>query len=260
MNVYIVPYKLGSESAKTLARSLGARLSSGHRRFIKDRSFIINWGNSEDDLLFNAMARRSNTILNKPANVLLAADKIATFKTFTDYNVPTVEWTTDRGIAQRWVDENGYVYARRYSRSSQGKGIEVITMEDNLPYVELYTKAVPKSYEFRVHVFKGKIIDFAKKRKRNDVEVNPYIKNFDNGWVFCRDGEILPDIVRQASIKACVSLGLDFCALDVLYRERENKVYVLEANTAPGIEGTTLTKYVEAFKGEMEWKISQLYR
>ena len=48
---------------------------------------------------------------------------------------------------------------------------------------------------------------------------------------------------RNAAIKA---LGLDFGAVDIIYNEAEDQHYVLEVNTAPGLEGTTLQKYTEA--------------
>ena len=41
-------------------------------------------------------------------------------------------------------------------------------------------------------------------------------------------------------------LGLDFGAVDIIYNKQEDKWYVLEVNTAPGIYGTTLDKYVNA--------------
>lgn len=254
MNVYIVPYNLSSESAKTLANLLGARLSSGTKRFIKDKSFIINWGNSDPDIFINAAARGSNSILNKPSCVALASNKIETFKAFTKHNVPTVPWTTDRNKVREWLDETGYVYARLLASASQGRGIQIVTMEDDVPYAELYTKAIPKAYEYRVHVFKNGVIDYTRKRRRDGVEANLYIKNAENGWVFCREGVYLPDKVKLAALKACSALGLDFCALDILYKESEDIAYVLEANTAPGLEGTTLNKYYEILKREIEWK------
>jgi len=252
MKVYIVPYNLSSESAHQLSNRLGAKLSSGQKRFIKNKSFIINWGNSDPEILDNVLTKQRNIILNKPNSVALASNKIETFKCFSNYDVPTVEWTTDRDKATEWLDENGYVYARLYSRSSQGKGIQIITIEDSMPSASLYTKAITKAHEYRVHVFKGRILDYTKKRKRTDVEVNLYIKNFEHGWVFCRDNVSLPDKVESAALQACRALGLDFCALDILYREKENRVFVLEANTAPGLEGTTLDKYYQALKGVIE--------
>jgi len=64
--------------------------------------------------------------------------------------------------------------------------------------------------------------------------------------VFCRDG-IAPCTVRNSiSIAAVDALCLDFGAVDIIYNEHEDKYYVLEVNSAPGLEGTTLEKYVEA--------------
>ena len=253
MNVFIVPYTMGSESARVLAERLNARLSTGEKRFIKDKTLVINWGNSSLDV-DNVLHSYRNKLLNHPNSVGLAANKIKTFHIFELNDVPTVEWTTKRDIALGWIDENGYVYARTNPHSSQGEGISVVTIEDTLPNAPLYTKAVPKAYEYRVHIFKGEVIDFTRKRRRTDTEVNPYIKNFNKGWVFCREGVELPDTVRDAALKANKALRLDFCALDILYRQVDDEAYVLEANTAIGIEGTTLDKYVECFKKEMQWE------
>ena len=59
-------------------------------------------------------------------------------------------------------------------------------------------------------------------------------------------GVYASDHVRAQSVAAVRSLGLDFGAVDVV--ERQNKAYVLEVNTAPGLVGTTLEKYVDAIR------------
>jgi D-alanine-D-alanine ligase-like ATP-grasp enzyme len=41
---------------------------------------------------------------------------------------------------------------------------------------------------------------------------------------------------------------LDFGAVDVIYNRAQDKAYVLEVNTAPGLEGSTLDNYVEAIQ------------
>ena len=41
-------------------------------------------------------------------------------------------------------------------------------------------------------------------------------------------------------------LGLDFGAVDIGHRLQDNKFFVFEINTAPGIEGSTLDKYAKA--------------
>ena len=55
----------------------------------------------------------------------------------------------------------------------------------------------------------------------------------------------------QTSQSAFVS-NLDFGAVDLIWNEHENKCYVLEVNSAPGIEGTTLQQYVTAFAKDIK--------
>src|SRR5690606_11134577 len=246
MKTFIVPYKLYSKSAKNLARNLNIKLSSGKKKFIKGKNLIINWGNSSLDLLINVKVKPNNIILNNPENVRIASNKIKAFNKLKEYNISTVPWTTSRDEALSWIDENNYIYARTLINSSQGRGIKIVTIEDECPNVELYTKALPKTHEYRVHIFNNKVIDYTKKRKRSLQEANPYIKNYENGWVFCRQDVTLPIPVEQIALTASRALGLDFCALDILFKERDNAAFILEANTAPGLEGTTLEKYCRA--------------
>lgn len=239
---FIVPYNMGSESAKLLANSLNIKRSRGEKRF-RWWSKLVNWGSS------SFVPRGHNIqVLNDPQSVALASNKLLTFKQLALYAVPTVEWTTDRAKAISWVDENTIVYARHKLNASGGEGIEIVTYDQAMPYAPLYTKGFNKTHEYRVHVFQGRVLDFTKKKRRDGTESNPLIKNSRNGWVFCRDGVALPLKVKTASIVAQKALGLDFCAIDILYKESEDKARVLEVNTAPGIEGTTLNKYSEAIK------------
>lgn len=240
--LYVVPYNLGSESAKKLAQGLGCLRSNGGKKFRWDTT-VINWGNSQVNLRGHRIK-----VLNKPEAIAIASNKLSTFRTLQMYGVPTVEWTTDRVKASDWLDENTIVYARHKLSSSSGDGIEIVKFEDNIPYAPLYTKGFNKSHEYRVHIANGRVIDFTKKKHRSGVETNPLIKNMANGWVFCRDGVALPGAVRAASLAAVQAIGLDFGAVDILYREREDVARILEINTAPGLEGTTLEKYKEELR------------
>src|SRR3990167_1821861 len=117
----------------------------------------------------------------------------------------------------------------------------------------LYTKHLRHKQEFRIHIFKNKIIDMTEKRKVSGYNnVNNWIRSHKNGWVFCRDDLAVPICVTEEAIKACQTLRLDFGAVDICYREKENRAYVLEVNTAPGLEGTTLENYEKAFFTEMD--------
>jgi glutathione synthase/RimK-type ligase-like ATP-grasp enzyme len=246
MRLYVAPYKLGSESGKLLARSLGALRTEGNKSY-RHPSTFINWGNSS----LSVSGRGVRRVLNRPAGVAIASNKLKAFNVLSTYGVPILEYTTDITKAKAWVESDGVVYGRSILNGSQGVGIKIITGDDySFPMCPLYTRAVIGKgvQEFRVHVAGGKVIDFTRKRRRSgeDVQADNYVRNYDNGWVFCRQDEALPDMVQVASLMAVKALGLDFGACDILFKD--NKVYILEVNTAPGIEGSTLEKYINFFQ------------
>jgi len=241
--LYIAPYKMGSESAKALAERLDVNRISGEKR-IRFKNVIINWGKDyiKPDLTLQ--------IINRPAAVADAKNKRSTLEILSTENISCLEFTKDKDVALQWLNEDHVVYARRTLTGQSGQGIIILTADDTyaIPSAPLYTKGITKTHEYRVHVAFGKVIDFSKKRRRNETEASPYIKNLDNGWVFCRDDVKLPYPVLTSSLGAVAALGLDFGAVDILYKQSDNKAYVLEVNTAPGLEGTTLDRYVDAFQ------------
>lgn len=50
----------------------------------------------------------------------------------------------------------------------------------------------------------------------------------------------------KLAVKAC---GLDFGAVDIIWNNHYQKAYVLEINTAPGLEGSSVDNYRKAFEG-----------
>jgi glutathione synthase/RimK-type ligase-like ATP-grasp enzyme len=253
MRLKLLPYKRGSRSAKALAQGLNIKriVSPGYRQ--RRREQILNWGACQPS------QRLTGTVLNNPVSVARASNKMLALRTFTTEGVPTVEHTIDADVAVRWLRDGFRVMARHLLNSHSGRGIKVHrpddrdwTGQDTVDYIRgapLYTKYFKKDAEFRVHVVRGQVIDFARKKRRDGMSENPahepLIRNHANGWVFCRQGVELPPTVGDAAIKAVATLGLDFGAVDVCIKGE--KVAVLEVNTAPGLEGTTLQRYVEAF-------------
>lgn len=240
--ILIAPYKIGSESAKSLGRGLSALRTKATKRLKRD-VILVNWGRS--DLVVRGQPMR---VLNKPINVGLATNKLKTFERLTARGIQTVPWTIDRNVAKRWSDLGATVYARTILNGHSGAGIILTHPGDRLGFAPLYTKGILKAHEYRVHVFQNEVLDFSKKKRRNDATNNDFIRNLSNGWVFCREGVALPDKVRTIALNALSAIGLDFGAIDILYKERENNAYVLEINTSPGLQGTTLNRYVNKFK------------
>lgn len=238
---------MGSESARDLAHSLGVkRLRENTRYKPKGSTLVINWGTSHSSL-------SAPNWLNKPSAVSKAANKLSAFQVFKQAGISIPDFTTDKTKAQTWLDSGHKVVERHKLNGTNGIGINIIKPDENdLTNAPLYVKYQKKDKEYRVHVFKNSIIDLTEKRKKVGFqgEANPYIRNLDNGWVYCRDSIYASDALKNEAIKAVQALGLDFGAVDII--EKAGKVYVLEVNCAPGIQGTTLNKYVDAIKSHRQ--------
>jgi hypothetical protein len=215
---------------------------------------VVNWGRTNLPSLTPALT------VNAPENVACAVNKIDSFRLFSHNDIPTVEWTTDPAVAGDWLLNNpeAIVLSRGSVTSRGGNGIRIYNHMDRLgdrwihgPRAPLYTLYAKRKHEYRVHVFKDKVIDAQQKKRRTGAERTPetsMIRSYDNGWVFCRGGVTVPNCVKEASIAAVRALGLDFGGVDVGYNEHYDRAYVYEVNSAPGIEGTTIENYANAIK------------
>lgn len=251
----VLPYKIASLSAKKLAQGLSSLLNLRVRRVRHDglyrpkrRSLVINYGSG----LTPTWLQRARAVLNVPSFCAGGGNKLVAFRRFREAGLSIPDFTASYDEAMAWMGEGATVVCRTLLNAHSGRGIVLSSNESAKPLVRapLYVKYKKKRKEFRVHVFKENVIDICEKRKlrleRRPELFDGYIRNRINGWVFCRDGVVPPGDLAQLAIGACRSLNLDFGAVDIIWNERENKCYLLEVNTAPGLEGTTLTKYVNA--------------
>lgn len=253
--MFLYQYKAGSRSALALATALGAKRIKlkGSKFKPNPRKTIINWGASEIPKEYLACS-----VLNQPSQVAMAANKLKAFECMLEAGVSVPEFSTDaEEVAvdnyDRKAGKTAWVARQKLSGHS-GEGIVLIDGgSDEIPEAKLYVKYIPKKEEFRVHVFDGNVIDVQRKARSTavpDDKVNWQVRNHSNGFIFARnEGAEPPKGVKEESIKAVEALGLDFGAVDVVYNEKQEKAYVLEVNTAPGLEGTTLDNYVEALHG-----------
>lgn len=241
-------YKLATALKPETDRKVLIIRSDSPRFKPRNKDVIVNWGNSYlaewDEFIYTAP-------MNDCQYVQTAVNKLETFQALQDKcNIPT--WTTDWETAYGWWQERKPIVARHTLTGFGGDGIVLYTEDDDqfdeARFAKLYVQYKKKKKEFRVHVFKGEIIDVTQKKKRKDFEgeVNTKIRNYGNGWVYCREDIVEPNDLREQAIRAVQSLGLDFGAVDAIYNEKENKSYVLEVNTAPGLEGTTIEAYKNA--------------
>jgi hypothetical protein len=140
------------------------------------------------------------------------------------------------------------VFARTLINGTNGRGIIEFEAQETPPEAPVYTAYVPKRSEFRVHVFAGKTVDIQQKRKKRgyESERDTRIRNVQNGYVYCRDGIVAPEGIGELAVAAVKACAYQYGAVDIIYNERQNKCFVLEVNSRPGLMGTTLDKYAEA--------------
>lgn len=215
---------------------------------LRASSFLVNWGcgNSYVD-----------PHLNSTNSVSIAVDKARTFNALfsrMDARVSVPQFASNDTLPlykEGEINDTDNIWLARHSLTgSGGQDITVVRPGDVWPAAPLYVKYIPKLVEFRVHVFR--ILNdvellVRQKLRESDAEQTRdqrLIRNRDNGWVFglVRD-EGGANLAAREAIKAIGALGLDFGAVDVIIGRDDGKAYVLEVNTAPGLEAPATVEF-----------------
>lgn len=105
-----------------------------------------------------------------------------------------------------------------------------------------FTKFIPSRTEYRIWVYWRRHLGTYEKVKVRNVrwksDTTHFGRGHKNGYAFQLVAPV-PDRVRPAielAIRSIAALKLDFGAVDVL-EGNDRRMYVLEVNTAPGVEG-----------------------
>jgi hypothetical protein len=178
-------------------------------------------------------------------------DKVEQFRSFKEHSVSAPAFTTNRNEIGELGSKT--VFARTLINSTSGRGIVEFDVETtpNPPQAPLYTAYIPKKAEYRVHVFNGQVIDVQQKKKKRDFAEDTrdtHIRNVSNGYVYTRNGVVPPTGINELACAAVAAVGYQYGAVDIIYNEKRDKLYVLEVNSRPGLMGTTVDKYVEALE------------
>ena len=253
--VRVLPYKMGSRSATRLARSLGVLkvYNEPDRSRFRGRydDFMINWG-----LSHKPVHLQRAKFINHPSNVALSVDKRKTLQRLHERDVSALEYTTDRQTAIDWYYCGQTVVVRTSATSHSGYGI--VLMDPNatmtpqdMPHAPLYTKYVKKNREYRVHVFPHLGTNFVQQKRRSydvpDDEVDWHIRNYSNGFIFaCNSLQSIPNDLVSEATKAVSALELDFGCVDILWNGYQDKLYVIEVNSACGLEGDSTLEFYKS--------------
>lgn len=247
----ILPYRAGSQGARALAAALNTRclrLVGSTWRPRRDDT-VINWGNADPPDLAPARVLNGRGIRD-------ASNKLRFFRRLADQGESAIApafWERMEDIP----DDAFPVVCRTVLAGHSGEGIHIANTRADLVRAPLYTRYVKKQEEYRVHVGIERrpdgneffIIDVQQKKRRQEhAEPNWQVRNHANGFIYAREGVEPPVCVLDVAKRALACSDLDFGAVDVIYNARENRAYVLEINTAPGITGTTVERYADYFR------------
>lgn len=207
---------------------------------VEPGSTIICWGATlsemDDVRVLNSMNRSMNKF--EEVNKLQAAG-VATIKAVKSNSSPT------------YMRSLGYIPRSKYHQG----GLDLLGMEEER--YDYWTVKLNFVKEFRVHSFAGKSIRAGQKVLRDGFHVvseaewhpntetlaHPWVRGWDGGWKLSyKDFRSTPEM-RDLAHRAVSAMGLVFGAVDMGQTE-DGKLYVLEVNTAPGIEGGTIDCYV----------------
>jgi len=246
----VLPYKQGSRSARALADALGGKvLRLENSTFTaKPDDVVVNWGNSKTD---------REGLVNRGYDIKGASNKLTFFQMLgrKDPDIIPKFWLHRGDIPAKAYP----VVCRTVLEGHSGAGIVIADSPEELVPAQLYVKYVKKQDEYRVHIGRGRgshaayttiaVQKKARRRETPESEVNWRVRNHGNGFVFIRNGFVTPDAVIEVARRALDASTLDFGAVDVIYNRSKDRAYVLEINTAPGMEGQTVEDYAEFFRG-----------
>jgi len=230
-SLYIAVEPVGSLFARTLQRVIKQRVNNKVWRIthqIGDR--------------YQRLGRSLFRVTKEPLN------KIEQLNLFKRHEVSHPPFTTN--VAE--VDKLGskVVFARKLINSTNGRGIVEFDVQETVrpPVAPLYTAYIPKKAEYRVHVFGKAVVDVQQKKKKRDFanERDTRVRNLRNGYVYVRNDINPPIGVHNLAIAAVNALGYNYGAVDIIYNEKQDKLYVLEVNSRPGLMGTTVENYGNA--------------
>lgn len=251
MRYRVLPYRQGSKSAKALANALGGRVLRLAGSSFRPRAgdLLINWGNT--DTLPQSNAQKANWM-----DLRAGTNKLNFFRKMKAGGFDTITppfWENKNDIP----DDAFPIVCRTNLAGHSGDGIVLANTRDELVHCSLYVQYMKKKDEYRIHV--GMLSDTAaytisiqrKARRLDFPNPNWQVRNHQNGFVYAREGVAPPPLVIAVAHQALAASGLDFGAVDVIWNEKDAKAYVLEINTAPGLEGQTVQDYAKFFKGDL---------
>jgi glutathione synthase/RimK-type ligase-like ATP-grasp enzyme len=248
---YIFYHANSSVTGRELKRVLG--IDGGTEGPDRRPDKIIRWGNRAE-LRFQASVQGG--VLNKKNALTDASNKGRCLELLSNAGINTPP------AATRF---DGELLVGRTETHVGGSGFFLISSQRDFELAQQHLHCthfmtyIPTQREYRVHVFKGRVIGVGEKLMGENC-TSLHIRNVGTGWTFRYNNDRMPQDIQDIGVQAVQALGLDFGAVDIL-KSTGNNFYVLEVNTAPSLckpteggarrevdHGPVFNMYVEAFR------------
>lgn len=209
---------------------------------------FIRWGSTEQ---FDNLKYKKE--LNTLEAVLRTTDKLTMLQTLQSNGIRTLDFGVDPAAASEFFDKSG----NQYIRNKQG--VVRYGNDFNSDRDAYYSRPLRfKRREYRVHVFNGKVLgvyekvplDLAEGQPRNFGTLPKLFKSDTCRFVRCdieQEGSRVNPEAQALCIAAVGSLGLVFGGVDLL-RDKHGQFFVCEVNSAPGLNGLNVERWVEAIR------------
>ena len=201
---------------------------------------VANWGR-----------RTANSILNKDTS--LSSDKLQMRIAFHQHGVSVPSYLTFGQAYDSLKNNEGKIFVARSTRHTQGKGLYIIKNTNDLRKAltnrrrpaTMIMEWVDKTDEYRVHVFKGKVIRISRKGYEDGTVIG--------GYMTMKPHPDMPrDELRRQAKLAIEATKLDFGAVDIMVRHGDNwsieELWVTEVNSSPGLGGSMPKLYADKIK------------
>ena len=192
--------------------------------------------------------------LGKPKQLLYGkcVDKFTQYQFFKEKELPHPEWTDDYHVAEEWQSAGHTVVCREQVKGAKGSGVFICAPGDDLVDAKIYVKYQKKKREFRVNIFKNKFVNIREKKRKAGATGDTKVWSPHNGYITAhvqtpvKDLQLVKDLAEKASLVS----ESDFVGVDIIYNQFFDKYYVLEVNSGPAIEGSSVDDFAAAIE---EW-------
>ena len=171
-----------------------------------------------------------NHRLNSSAAVRNCISKPLSFECFRRAQVNTVDYVLKKPIPKTW----DWVVIRDDAEGRKAEGISYHENNEFVPDGNLYTEYFEHKYEYRIMVFRDKI-------------VGRYFKQEENGdWYFNLQPVRGFEMMDDHCLRAAKALKIDYVGFDVVANTKKD-FRIIEANSAARLTDEAETAIVEYF-------------